>query len=427
MYKVDVMSESDSGMANRLLERFYSDTTGLSYKEFKGLRTDRKFMKFDWIVFDEINFHTMTLMNLLEEVKNHTYYKDTPYFKKSVLFDGVEYQLGVGGIHSVDSGALFEATDDMYLIDADIKSMYPTLMINHNLYPQHLGGKFMKNYKDILDRRLEAKKDKSRYAENQSLKIVLNSTFGKTLNANHWLYDPMVAFRITVNGQLFMLMLIERLVLNGFKVISANTDGIICKVPKKDINKYTDICKQWEQDTRFELEYCYYKQYARRDVNNYIAQDIDDYIKTKGVFTQKISLSKGFDKPIISIALYEFFINNVPIEKTIREHTDIYDFCVAKKIDKKFTNEFHYLKDGKHEIETLQKSVRYYISTDGGTLLKTAEEVVQNYEANKRVTIFNDYFEKPMKDYNIDYGYYIHATQKIINEIINPQLSIWSN
>jgi len=430
LYGINVMSESDSGMANRLLEKFYSDTTGLSIRQFKGMRTERKFMKFDWIVFDEINFHTMTLMNLLEEVKEHVYYKDAPYFKKSVSFDGINYKLGVGGIHSVDTGELFQETEDIHLIDADIGSMYPTLIINHAISPEHLGGRFLSNYKDILDKRLEAKRDYARDAENQSLKIVLNSTFGKMLNANHWLYDPMAAFKITVNGQLYMLMLIERLVLNGFKVISANTDGIITKVPKKDIDKYYKICEQWEQDTRFSLEYCFYKQYIRRDVNNYIAQDTDDKVKTKGVFSKEISLKKGFDKPIISLALYRHFIDGVPIAKTIKEHNDIYDFCIAKKIDKKFTNEYHYIKNSKHTIDTLQKSVRYYVSTKGGTLIKTDKETgsTSNYEVGKSVTLFNDAFKPDrFEEYNIDYSYYIHQAQKIINEIINPQLSLWNS
>ena len=136
-------------------------------------------------------------------------------------------------------------------------------------------------------------------------------------------------------------------------------------------------------------------------------------------------LNRGWDKPIVSTALYHYFVNQVPIEETIRNHKDIYDFCIAKKIDTKFTNEYHYIKEGKQQIDILQKSVRYYVSIGGGTLLKTnrAENVIEQYEANKTVTIFNDFVLK--EDYNIDYGYYINATYKIINEIINQQLSLW--
>jgi DNA polymerase elongation subunit (family B) len=425
LYDVNVYSESDSGMANRLLEKFYSEVTGLEKKYFKTLRTDRKFIRFDWVVFDEINFKTMKLMKLYEDVINHVYYKDKPFFSKKVTYDGVEYKLGIGGIHSVDSGAVFEEDDKVKVIDADITSMYPMLMINHNITPAHLSSKFMKKYKDILDQRVSAKKE-GRKAENESLKIVLNSTYGKMKNENHWLFDPLAALKVTINGQLYILMLIEDLVLHNFKVISANTDGVTAIVPRDREEEYYSICENWEHKTRFNLEYTYYSKYARRDVNNYIAIQTNGEVKTKGVFLDYIDLAKGYDKPIVSKALYEFFVNNKPIKETILSCDDIYDFCIAKKIGDDFANQFHTIVDGKHVVEKLQKSVRYYVSTDGGTLLKEKEDGSKtNYESGKRVTIFNDYVEKDMKNYNIDYPYYINHVQKIIDEIINPQLTLF--
>lgn len=313
--------------------------------------------------------------------------------------------------------------------------MYPALAINHNLAPEHLGTKFMKNFRELRDKRVRAKHE-GRKAENEGLKIVLNSTIGKTLNPHLWLYDPIVNLRVTINGQLYILMLIEELVLKGFKVISANTDGVTTIVDKDKETLYYNICRNWEIKTQFELEYAYYAKYARRDVNNYVAIKTDGKTKGKGIFITQIDLAKGYDKPIVSKALYEFFVNGTPIEKTIREHTDIYDFCIAKKIDNKFINELHYLKDGQLQKDILQKSVRYYVSTNGAKLFKTEPPPEcanfmhnlepfyprEDYEVNKLVTIFNNYKDGP---YNIDYGYYINNAQKIINEIINPQLTLF--
>jgi len=434
-YGVRVYTESDSGIANRLLEKFHSEATGLPFSAFKELRTIRKFIPFNQVVFDEIHFNTNTFDKLLEEVKDFKYYKDLPFFSKTVTFDGIRYKMGVGGLHSIDTGAQFEETDEAYLIDADIGSMYPATLINNQLAPAHLGSKFLKNFTNLRDERLLAKKNKD-MTPAEGLKIVLNSAIGKTLNEHHWLYDPIVNLKVTVNGQLFLFMLIERLALSGLHTISANTDGITVIVPKNELSKYQEICKSWEADTRYDLEYTYYKKYARRDVNNYIAIKDDGDVKTKGIFIKdwpsKFSnmtdpLNKGFDKPIVSIALYNFFVDGTPIEDTIRNHTDIYDFCISKKIDDKFTNEFHYIKDKEHAIETIQKSVRYYVSTNGGTLLKVDSQTkaVYNYEAGKAVTIFNDYVEKD--DYKLDYAYYINQVQKVINEIINPQLSLWDS
>jgi len=119
-YNVNVYSESDSGIANRLLERFYSETSGLAVRDFKKLRTPRKFIRFEWVVFDDIHFKTEQLETLLEEVKNHVYYESHPFFKKTITFDEVKYQMGVGGLHSVDQSALFEETKDTFIIDADM-------------------------------------------------------------------------------------------------------------------------------------------------------------------------------------------------------------------------------------------------------------------------------------------------------------------
>jgi len=435
-YRVRVHTESDSGIANRLLEKFHSEATGLPISAFRNLRTNRKFIPFNQVVFDEVHFRTNTFDKLLEEVKDHIYYKDMPFFSKVVTFDGIKYKMGVGGLHSVDKGAMFKETEDTYLIDADIGSMYPATLINNQLFPAHLGPKFLKNYTELRDDRLIAKKNKD-MTPAEGIKIVLNSAIGKMLNEHHWLYDPIVNLKVTINGQLFLLMLIERLALSGFHTISANTDGVTVIVPKNRLDEYNAICNQWELDTRYQLEYAYYKLYARRDVNNYIATYREGGVKTKGLFIKdwpkKFSnmtdpLNKGFDKPIVSMALYEFFVNNTPIADTIRNHTDIYDFCISKKIDDKFTNEFHYIKDGQHIIDKLQKSVRYYVSPSGGSLLKVDKETggQSNYEAGKAVTIFNDFVEKEsIADYGIDYTYYINHVQKVINEIINLQLKLF--
>jgi hypothetical protein len=425
-YNVDVYSESDSGIGNRLLEKFYSDITNLKPNEFKLLRTKRPLIRFRDIVFNFINFKTKELQELHESIINHTYYENMPFFNKSVIFDGVKYKLGVGGLHSVDKAKIFEETNDNYLIDADVESMYPSIIANYQLVPKHLSNNFVSKYREILQDRIKAKHE-GRIDESEALKIVLHGTFGKTIYKNHWLYDPLVGYKITVNGQLLLLMLIEELTLNGFKVISANTDGVLCIVNKNKLDLYLKVCKDWENITSLNLEYSYYKKYIRKDVNNYIAIKDNDKIKQKGEFSTELNLRKGFDKPIISIALYDYFIHNIPIKNTILNHKDIYDFCTSKKIDSKFTNEYHYIENREPKIDKLQKIVRFYVSLNGGILYKKDEEgKIINYCVGKYVTLFNNYIHfDNFNKYNINYNYYISETQKIIDQIINPQLTLF--
>ena len=432
IYELDLYNESDTGIADKILEKIYSESTGLSPRSFKGLRTERKFVKFDWVVFKDIHFDTIELDTLLESVKSHTYYKDQPFFSKKITFANKTYKMGIGGLHSEDDPKLFEEDEHTCIVDADIGSMYPTTMINNRLAPEHLGGKFLKNFTKIRNDRLE-EKEKGNKTKSEGLKLIMNSAIGKTLNKYSFLYDPLVNLQITVNGQLYILMLIEKLVKNGFEIISANTDGITALVKRNKLNEYYKICKDWENQHRYSLEYVYYKKYICRDVNNYLAIREDGSVKEKGVFTKTIAkkfnnstdpLSRGWNKPIVSKALFEYFVNNIPIEDTIKNCTDIYDFCIAKKIDEKFTNEYHSIKNGQYTKDILQKSIRYYVSTNGGNLFKVDYKTgdTENYEVNKKVTIFNDYFEG---NYHIDYGYYINSAQKIIDEIINPQLTLF--
>lgn len=428
-YGLDLMSESDSGMANRLLEKMYSDESGIAIKDLREMRTNRQIIHYENIVFPDIKFETPILQEMLKEIRSQKWFKSQPFFSKSVIFDGAKYKLGIGGLHSDDRPGVFVATEDLHLTDCDIASMYPNLIINNNLYPAHLSSLFLNLYKKIILQRLEAKK-LGKDTEAYVLKILVNSVFGKTLYEHHWLYDPLVGLRTTVNGQLYMLMLIEQLYLGGFKVISANTDGLVTLVPVNTRGEYWEICSNWSKSTKFNLEFTKYSKYVRRDVNNYITVKYDGSIKEKGIFLQleESSLKQGVDKPIISKALYNLYVNNISVEDTIYNEQSIYSFCIAKKTDNKFVNEFHTLVDNLHNIQELQKTVRFYISTNGGTLFKVDKENNKyiSYCVNRKVTILNNNQDnKNIKDYNIDYGYYIKETNKIIDEIINPQLTLF--
>lgn len=444
-YGVDIHSESDSGISNRLLEKFYSEVSGLLPSQFRKWRTKRNRIGFWDVIFPDVSFRTKELQDFLKDLRKTLFYPSIPFTKKTVVYDGVKYVVGVGGLHSDDKGGLFKSDDKTKYIDADIGSFYPSMIVNNNIHPAHLSDAFIRKYKETMQQRVDAKKkskDGRMKKENRdkylmmadTLKIVINSTFGKMGYEHHWLYDPLAMLRVTINGQLYLLMLIEQLVMRGFKVITANTDGIITEVPVDREEEYKEICSKFQEATRFDLEYTYYKLYARSSVNDYIAITEDGKVKTKGDFNipnidnlhiDTFMLRRGFDKPIVAIALNEYFINNTPIEETIRNHKDIYDFCTAKKTDKKFVNKYHYLKDGELYKDELQQSVRYYISTNGGSLYKVERETGKtiSYCVGKAMTIFNDYFES--KNYNIDYSYYISETQKILDEIDNPQLTLF--
>jgi hypothetical protein len=222
-------------------------------------------------------------------------------------------------------------------------------------------------------------------------------------------------------------MLIEKLSYYGFKVISANTDGIVTIVPKDKRNLYNICCKEWSEKTNFNLEFTEYKKYIRRDVNNYITVKKDNTIKTKGIFVVDSSLQQGIDKPIISKALYKYFVSSVPITDTILVGNAVTEFCVAKRTDDKFINEFHQVVERDEKVNILQKTLRFYMSKHGGYLYKKdpKDNKLISYCVDSPITILNSGINKDIKEYDINYSYYIKETNKIIDLIECKQLTLF--
>jgi len=159
---------------------------------------------------------------------------------------------------------------------------------------------------------------------------------------------------------------------------------------------------------------------------------IDGSIKYKGCFKPNEQLRKDeewhkdFSFNIVKIALSEYFINNVPIEQTIHNHQNIYDFCGRQKFKGDSQGETHeieydYTNNPYTKITKQQKNVRYYISNRGCVFVKKySKGTTELINKGFKVTIFNTYIEKPIKDYDIDMSFYIKECYKII-DIIKPK------
>jgi len=276
-----------------------------------------------------------------------------------------------------------------------------------------------------MNERLEAKKNKEKIKA-EALKISVNSIYGKLGSDYGFLMDKQALYSVTVNGELYLLMLIEKLHLAGIQCIYSNTDGITCRVKKSQLQEYYDICDEWQNYTGFILEFAEYKKFILKDVNNYIVIDKDNKVKIKGDFVTDISLSKGYDAPIVAKALYAYFVQGTPVKDFLLNHKNIYDFCIAQKTGPEFITELHYIDGFEHKIDNLQKNNRYYVSTSGGYLYKKYKDRNERKSlvAGHVTQIFNDYFESD--DYKINYGYYSKRVNDIINKVQeNNQLKLF--
>jgi len=426
-YKVNVMDEADSGMANRLLEKLYSDATGMPTQMFTYGRTQRGEIEMLDVVMPQIRFQTKKMQDWLRDIKKGIIPETGQKLAYRVRIGNSVYDVGVGGLHSNNPTELFTATDEEHLVDADVGSYYPRIMIRYSLKPDHLDNSFLDLLESLTERRLKAKKDGDKIAA-AALKIVVNSIFGKTGFEYHWLYDMLCMYRVTVNGQLFLLMLVEALEQEGIEVFYANTDGITAKVSPEQRPVYDAICRYWEDYTGFNLEFDDFKLAAIRDVNNFLVVKTDDSVKMKGVLDTDRwkDLRKGFDKPIIPMAIRAFFVDGIPPEEFIPNHDDILDFCMAQNAGSAFKIVYDEIDEETRKVKRtqLQKANRYYVSTRGGSLLKKSKTKEISLVAGESVTVLNDLdndHRNPIK-----YSWYIQQANKTIQLFQSKQADLFS-
>lgn len=426
MFDVDLVNASESKIANVIFEKKIGRP--------KVRKTPRDKILGQDIVANNIVFHSKVMKDTLATILNtdfaekkeaehlevETEYEAVPVevkgtFSFMVNLYGVDYKMGVGGLHSVDKPAVYLASPDLILRDADVSSYYPFIIINNGYEPEHLSGMFLEPYKEIVYTRIEAKKRGDNVTA-EPLKIAANGSFGKLNSRFFWLYDPKVFFSVTLNGQLYLLDLIEKLNMSGIQVISANTDGIVSQLHPSQEAQYNTICAEWQQRTGFDLEFTDYKKYVRRDVNNYISQTTSGKVKEKGAFVSETNYSKGYDKPIVAKAIRNYFIDGTPPEQTIMAEKSVYEFCMTKDIGGQFTP--IYKTRGK-EIVT-QKHNRFYITKHvGGELVKRRDNGKETAVVAKHLVWLANDVKNDMPE--PDYKYYIKEAWKLIHKIQPPQ------
>jgi hypothetical protein len=228
---------------------------------------------------------------------------------------------------------------------------------------------------------------------------------------------------ITINGQLLLTMLAEKLVDNipNLTMLQVNTDGVTVKIKKEYYDKLINICNSWEKLTNLELEYAEYSKMVIRDVNNYIAEYTNGDTKCKGSFEIERDWHKDQSMKIVRKSVFNYFIKNIPIDETI-EKGDAWDFIKAFSVTKGWTAEEHTVKG----VNKLQKTNRYLISKNGNGFYKHHEDNrLHAIEAGYGVIILNDINNPNKYSDCINRQYYIKECWKIINAVENKQLTLF--
>lgn len=434
-FDLNLLCSARSNIADRLLYKFYSKMSGLSIHSFKDLRTERKRLSFDKIIFPHICFKTKQLQEILKDMKQiYIYHTNKDAFCREFSFYGTTYTLATGGLHSKDIPGVLKSTDKYEYIHYDISSFYPSVMVAYNIAPKHLNKSvFTKMVDYFRTTRIKAKHTKDEVEQvikgvhnkisAEALKIVINAIYGKFGFAEYFLYDRFAQMQVTINGQLMVLMVIEALELEGIHVVSANTDGIIVKLPLDKKDKFDEITDAWCKQNKLGADSEIYKIFVTRDINNYVNQQIDDTIEYKGALDPKQyikDLKKGYDMPVVAKAVCDYFLKGIPVMETLRNHKDILDFCKTQNVGHQFDVVYDIVKDGQVVTIKSQRHVRFYVSMQGIIVYKKNKLSEQKsvLASGLPVTILNSLDDKSIEDRNIDYKYYYNEAYKIINPIL---------
>lgn len=299
------------------------------------------------------------------------------------------------------------------------------MIIEHQFYPKHLGKEFLEVYSGIKAERVEAKRNKNK-VKDKTLKLALNGLSGNLQNEHNFCYSPFTVMQIRMNGQLFLLMLAERLIEIGCKILQANTDGLFVLRKLSDEDKFQKVCKEWEQITKLGLEEDRFETFYQYAINDYLAikegyQETKDpsYLKKKGLFIDTVSLGKGMKPTIIPEAINKFLSDRIPVEETIRNCKDLNKFVTYQKVNKKFKVEYN--------NRFIPRINRYYIATNGYNLFKVDPETNKYISllSGFGVIIINNFNEIKEFPNNINYQYYIEEANKIISPFRYVQLSLF--
>jgi hypothetical protein len=426
-YDIDLYSASEPRISKELFLYFLQAKTGIEKAELKRMRTPRTHIVLGDCILDYVKFVTPEMQNMLEFFRKTVITSTKDGFKYRMEYKGVKTDYGLGGLHGATEAGVYEAKSGWTIMSSDVTSFYPNLAIKNGFAPEHLPKKeFLDLYEWFFE---ERKKIPKTDPKNYVYKIILNSTYGLTGDENSFLYDPRMTMQITVNGQLLLSMLYEMLTLAIPEAIPLmqNTDGLEMMVPTGSVETYMKVCHEWEKITQLLLEHDEYKKMVIRDVNNYIAINKENKVKCKGAFEwedlekKKVAtLHKNKSFLIIPKALYAYFVNGVDPEDFLRDNRKVVDYCAGVKSKGAWYYEERYVDKGELTTNRLQKIVRYYVSKNGGKIVKCHPDNREiQVESGSWLQSVINYIDPavPIEQYDINYNYYLEEINKQIESI----------
>lgn len=358
-----------------------------------------------WIAFQQPEFN-----RVLNWLKAQSITETKGVFKDlTATVDGLSFIFGTGGIHASLSSAIIEADDEHIILDLDVTSYYPNLAITNGFYPEHLGTTFCHIYKNLFEQR---KRYPKKSAESAMLKLALNGVYGDSNSPFSVFYDPLFTMRITLNGQLLLCLLAERLMaIPGLRMLQVNTDGVTVRLKRQDEPALRAVCSEWCRQTQLNLEDAEYTRLNIRDVNSYLAVRTDGSVKRKGAYEYNLQWHQNASALVVPKVAEKVLVEGVSIRQTVEAWPDLMDFMLRAKVPRSSR-----LLWGEDQI---QNTTRYVVTTDGKPLTKVMPPLKGKTDW-RRIGIesgWNVQVCNRIEDSSgvvIDYDYYVTEVEKLV-------------
>lgn len=229
---------------------------GISYIENENYR-----LQFSNLI---ILFNYHYLENYKIFFNNNNIYNNI--FKEDALLKikNINVKMSVGGLHSTNNKVkkseklgyfgnqiIFAHSEDKYIIlMLDFQSFYVNLVIE--LLKEISNTNEEKVLKELNAQRLKLKKEKD--PNDAIFKI---ATLAYTGSLNYYrssVFNPILYYSMTINGQLMCLELLYKLSEYITKIIEVNTDGVIIYINKKNYSKVMELCDNFENCYKIKID-----------------------------------------------------------------------------------------------------------------------------------------------------------------------------
>lgn len=277
-----------------------------------------------------------------------------------IMVDGAEAVIGFGGIHHAIPNYSECSTGNRIIRNFDVASLYPSLMVYNGYTSRNIPSAAI--FEVVYHTRLKAKAVGDKHTAN-TLKLILNTTYGASLASTNPLYDPLMGRSVCITGQLYILELAMRYLqaCPSVRIIQLNTDGIMISLDESELPNIYRINDEWQQEKHLILEEDKIRKIVQKDVNNYVMVFDSGKVKTKGAYVTygiapagAFSINNNF--VIVKKAVIDYFVNGTPVEDTIYQSTDIHEFQIIAKAGGGYKSVYHVPGDYEERKKKWQKA-----------------------------------------------------------------------